>query len=106
MRTPLRFVLVASQAAVASLVLACAHAPAADEPAPGTAPVAQEEPVAIAPRLVTGSRIPQRVGVCNGLPSTTENVRVYCRDRLVETGHDGDLGAQLRQLDPSISIHR
>ena len=99
-----RIVLTASQAAVASLTLACAHAAPAGEPATGSQPAtAPPQAVAVAPRLVTGSHIPQRVDPCAGLPATTDNLRIYCRERILQTGKDGDLGAALRELDPSLS---
>jgi hypothetical protein len=84
----------------------CAHAAAAGEP------VAEDQPRPVHHRIyVTGSRLPQDVDtrlprdadLCTGLPGTTENVRVYCRDRIVSTGREHDVGAALRHLDPSIS---
>lgn len=106
MRPWLRFVLAASQATFATLALGCAHAPAASEPLPvDAAAPSRPDALAAAPQVVTGSRIPQHVDVCAGLPATTANVRVYCRQRILETGRDPNLGAALRQLDPSVSTH-
>ncbi len=99
-------------AAASVLATGCAHA----APPPAAPPVAGRDPAAssapgdgeAAPRgaprrvLVTGSRIPQAVDTSTGLPATISPTRIYGRSEILGTGKDGDLGAALQQLDPSI----
>jgi hypothetical protein len=91
-------------AAVALMAMACVHAPAGNR---GPEEAGQPAPAHPQPELVlvTGSRIPQRVDISSGLAATTSPVRIYSRTKILETGHDGDLGAALRTLDPDIVIH-
>ncbi len=89
-----------ARATVFALLLAgaCAHAPARPSSATGQAPQRV---------FVTGSRIPQWVDPSTSLPATTSPVTIIGRDRLRSTGRDGDLGAALQQLDPSVDVrHR
>lgn len=86
-----------------ALTAACAHDTQATARAPGvertTAPVRTAAPV-----FVTGSRLPQRVSdACRVNPATVDLVRIYCREEVDRTGRDGDLGAALRALDPSVT---
>ena len=80
-------------AASFALLAACAHAPghqaALREARPQTA-------------VVTGSRLPQRVDVASGVPSTFSSVRIYSRQQLEGTGRQYDTGSALRELDPSL----
>ena len=75
-----------------SLLVGCAHTTGAT-----AAPAAGTELV-----VVTGSRIPQRIDPTSEHPATTSPVTVYSRQRLDQTGRDGNLGGALRDLDPSI----
>lgn len=80
-----------------ALTAACAH----DTQATARAHVVERT---AAPVFVTGSRLPQRVSdACRVNPATTDLVRIYCREEMDRTGRDGDLGATLRALDPSIT---
>ncbi|GEJ59248.1 hypothetical protein [Anaeromyxobacter diazotrophicus] len=87
--------------AVVALTAACAH----DTQATARAPAVERTS---APVFVTGSRLPQPgSGACQPTLATTDPLRVYCREKLDQTGRDGDLGATLRALDPSITTtHR
>jgi hypothetical protein len=51
--------------------------------------------------LVTGSRIPRPIDPATGQPQTVDSVRIYTRDRLADTGRNGNLVDALRVLDPS-----
>lgn len=92
------------KAALFALVLAaaCAHVEGAD---PISA--AQGERAAQSGRrpservLVTGSRIPRRMDAETGLPETFGPVRIYSRERLLDTGRGPYLLDALRTLDPS-----
>lgn len=80
-------------AAIVALVLAsaCAHSQAADK-----APAKERV-------FVTGSHIPVPVDPETGLPrATISPVRIYSRDRLMDTGRGGDVNAALHQLDTSL----
>ena len=74
-----------------ALASACAHSQATEK-APARDRV-----------YVTGSHIPVAVDPETGLPrSTISPVRIYSRDRLMDTGRGGDLNAALHQLDTSL----
>jgi hypothetical protein len=80
-----------------ALTAACAHDTQGTARAPGVERTT-------APVFVTGSRLPQRVSdACRVNPATVDLVRIYCREELDRTGRDGDLGAALRALDPSLT---
>lgn len=94
MKNPSRTSLAFALAAAASMVVACAHAPAAG---PEERKAAQQDEKV----FVTGSRIPRRVDTSSGLPATAWPVRIYSRSDLTRTGRP-QTGDALRQLDPAI----
>jgi hypothetical protein len=89
-------------------LLGCAHT-GSGQSAPETPLAARSEqpnpprPVRV---MVTGSRIPSYVEPGSNEPATYAPLRIYTRDALNATGRDGDVGAALRALDPSVTIHR
>jgi hypothetical protein len=86
-----------SLSVLAATSIACAHVPAPVE--------AQRSEKAAAPEkvFVTGSHIAQRVDPILGMPLTTSPVRIYSRNQLLDTGRQGNLGAALQAVDPSLS---
>ena len=83
----------------ALLVAACGHAPVATQ--------AREDQPRRECVVLTGSRIPQCVDAVSSLPATVAPIVIESHERLLGTGRDGDIGAALQQLDPSVFVqHR
>jgi hypothetical protein len=78
---------------LATMGIACAHAPAASEMK--------------APRVekifVTGSHIPQRIDLASSALPTISPLRVYGRQQMGDTGRGYDLRAALSVLDLSVA---
>ncbi len=87
--------------ALGALLGSCAHA-ASGKPGTADAQAESKKPVRV---VVTGSRIPSYVEPGSQALPTYAPLRVYSQDELRSTGRDGDLGAALQALDPSIT-HR
>jgi hypothetical protein len=79
------------------MALACAHAP--------VPPVPEDDLSKTTPEkiFVTGSHIAQRVDPASGEVRSTSPIRIYSRERILETGRQYDLRSALGRLDPSLS---